>query len=221
MRKTARLTEPERLVVNAVDWPGYLRLLRAFEERPGYRLTYDRGTLEIRNVTYGHENSEHVLGRMVAVLTEELHMPVAGGGSTTLKRRKWKRGLEPDNCFWIANEHRIRGKDRIDLRTDPPPDLAIEIDVTNSSLDRMSIYAVLGVSEVWRHHDGTLDFHILAAQQRYSIRPTSVIFPGLLAGEIVRFLGLRAQLEENTLIRQFRAWVQQQIVAGVLMRQAP
>jgi Uma2 family endonuclease len=221
MGKTARLIEPDRLVVNAVDWLGYLRFLRAFEERPGYRLTYDRGTLEIMNVTYGHERFSYFLGRMVDVLTEELGMPVAAGRTTTFKRRKKKRGLEPDNCYWIANEPRVRGKDRIDLRTDPPPDLALEVDVTNSSLDRMSIYAALGVPEVWRLQDTVLTFNVLTGSQRYAVRPVSITFPGLASGEIARFLSLQGQIEENTLIRQFRAWVQQQIVAGVLVRQTP
>lgn len=221
MGKTARLTEPDRLVVNAVNWHGYLRFLRAFEERAGYRLTYDRGTLEIMNVTYGHERFSYFLGRVVDVLTEELGMPVAAGRTTTFKRRKKKRGLEPDNCYWIANELRMRGKDRIDLRTDPPPDLAIEVDVTHSSLDRMSIYVALGVPEVWRLQDAALTFNVLTGNQRYAIRPVSFTFPGLTAAEITRFLGLQGQIEENTLIRQFRAWVQQQIASGVLSRPTP
>jgi Uma2 family endonuclease len=152
-------------------------------------------------------------------LTEELGLPVAAGRTTTFKRRQKKRGLEPDNCYWIANELRMRGKDRFDPRIDPAPDLAIEVDVTSSSLNRMSIYAALGVPEIWRLQGTARTFNILAGNQRYAPRPVSVTFPGLAAAEIARFVCLQGQIEENTLIRQFRGWVQEQVLAGVLTRQ--
>src|SRR5262245_3005026 len=113
------------LLLDNVDWGTYTRFLRLFAERPGYRLTYDRGVLEIMSPLLRHDREGRFLGRLVVTLTEELGLPVLSGGSTTFRRRKKKRGLEPDDCFWIANESRIRDKDRIDLRVDPPPDLAI------------------------------------------------------------------------------------------------
>ncbi|MBL8793265.1 MAG: Uma2 family endonuclease [Planctomycetia bacterium] len=221
MGKTAKLAEPERLVIYGVDWTGYLRFLRAFRDRRGYRLTYDRGVLEIMNVTFGHERYAYLLGRMVVVLTEELLLPIASGGSTTFKRRKKQRGLEPDNCYWITNEHRVRGKERIDLRTDPAPDLAIEVDVTRSSLNRLGIYATLNVPEVWRYRDGMVSFHVLAVNQKYVQQPISLSFPGLAAAEITRFVGSLHLTEENTLIREFRDWVRQQFAAGVLTQPTP
>src|SRR5262249_44274144 len=112
----------QRLVLDNIAWATYLRLLRALAERPGLPLTDDRGGLEIMPLTYGHESAAALLGRMVVALTEELNLPLASGGSTTFRRRKYRRGLEADECYWILNEHRIRGKRRIDLRVDPPPD---------------------------------------------------------------------------------------------------
>src|SRR5207302_1383935 len=100
------------------------------------------------------------LGRFIDVLTEEFHLPCRAGRSVTLRRRRKRRGLEPDNCYWIANAARLQGKVRLDLRTDPPPDLAVEVDVTASSLDRMSIYAALRVPEVWRLSAAGLAFHV-------------------------------------------------------------
>src|SRR5947209_6294150 len=131
-----------------VDWREYTRMLKAFADQRGVRLTYDRGELEIMSPTFEHDNDAYILGRFVDVLTEELGLPIKGGRSTTFRRKKKQRGLEPDNCYWIAHEAQVRGLRRIDLRIHPPPDLAIEVDVTHQSINRMRIYANLGVPEV-------------------------------------------------------------------------
>jgi len=210
-----------QLLLDGVDWHTYERLLRAFQGRPAIRLTYDRGRLEIMIMTYEHEGQSHLLGRFIVVLTEELGLPIAGGGSTTFKRRDRKRGLEPDECFWIAHEAQVRGKKRIDLRRDPPPDLALEIDVTRQSVKRMPIYAALRVPEVWRLKAAQLTFHVLGADGHYSPDGPSACFPGLLAASLQPFLMLRGHIDENALVRQFRDWVRQQIAAGVLRKANP
>jgi Uma2 family endonuclease len=199
----------QRLVLHGIDWPTYSRLVRAFAGRRGLRLSYDRGTLEIMTLTYGHESLAHLLGRFVVALTEELGLPIAEGGSTTFRRRRSRRGLEPDQSYWIASEPLIRGKDRIDLRVDPPPDLAIEVDVASSSVNRMGIYAALGVAEVWRLAEGALTFHVLASGGQYAASPTSRAFPFLTSADVQGFLALRGQQEENAIVRQLRAWVRQ------------
>lgn len=100
----------QRVVLRGVTWEDYSRLLAGFAELPTVRLTYDRGVLEIMAPLYRHDNQGRFLGRMVGVLTEELNLPLASGGTTTLRRRRRQRGLEPDECFWIANESRVRGR---------------------------------------------------------------------------------------------------------------
>ncbi len=210
-----------QLVLYDVDWKTYGRLLRAFAERPGVRLTYDRGSLEIVILSYGHESHGYLLARIVDTVSEELGLPIAGGGSTTFKRRKKKRGLEPDKCFWITHEAQVRGKDRIDLRVDPPPDLVIEVDVTHSSLDRMSIYAVLGVPEVWRYTKNCLSIHLLGADGKYGVDSPSAVFPGLTAAALTPFLSLRGKEDDNAIVRKVRTWVRQQIAAGMLRRPMP
>src|SRR6266478_1708430 len=137
------------MVLEDVDWKTYSRLLKAFEERPGIRLTYDRGALEIMPLLE-HDIDGRFLGRIIIALTEELGLPILCGGSTTLRRQLHQRGIESDECYWIANEPRMRGRRALNLQRDPPPDLAVEVDVTSSSLDRLDIYATLGVPEIWR-----------------------------------------------------------------------
>ena len=167
-------------------------------------------------LSYEHENTSRLLGRFVIVFTEELGLPINSGGSTTFRRRKRQRGLEPDDCYWIASESLVRGKDRINLRTDPPPDLALEIDITRSSLDRLAIYAALRIPEVWRLENQVVVCYLLGADGRYAARTSSHAFPGLNPAEFSPFLALRGQMDENAIVRQFRAWVHQQLASGGL-----
>jgi Uma2 family endonuclease len=202
------------LVLSGVDWQTYTRLLRIFADNPSVRLAYDRGELEMMSPLPEHESDADMLGRFVVVLTEEMQLPIKAGRSTTLRRRRRQRGLEPDNCYWIASEPRVRGKRRIDLRSDPPPDLAIEVDVTSSSLNRLGIYAALNVPEVWRFDEPTLTFHVLGAAGDYAESPHSAAFPVVAPADLVAFLALRATLDENAVVRQFRDWVRQRLAGG-------
>jgi Uma2 family endonuclease len=211
---TAQTSSDQRLVLWGVSWRTYERLLRAFDERPGVRLTYDRGMLEIMTLSHGHEYSAYLLGRFVIVLTEELNLPLHAGKSTTLRRRKRQRGLEPDECYWIANEPLVRGKEEIDLRHDPPPDLGMEIDVSRSSLNRMGIYAAMRVPEVWRFDGHVLSFHVLGQDGKYAESGHSLTFPQLSPNDLLPFLNLRGQMDDNAIIRQFRAWVRQRFGGG-------
>jgi Uma2 family endonuclease len=183
--------------------------LRALDDRH-LRVTYDRGILEIMTLSHEHEGASYLLGRFVDVLTEESDLPVKAGRSTTFRRRKRQRGLEPDNCYWIANEKKVRGKTKIDLRVDPPPDLALETDITHSSLDRLAIYAVLGVPELWRFDGESLSIFILNEKGRYEEIEHSPTFPFLKPQHILRFLHMRSTHDENAIVRAFRSWVRRQ-----------
>jgi Uma2 family endonuclease len=186
----------------------YSRLLRVFAERPGIRLTYDRGRLEIMSPLLEHEDDARFLGRLVAVLTEELGLPLRSGGSTTLRRQLRERGIEADESFWIANAARMKGRRRLNLRTDPPPDLAIEVEVTHCALDRLTIYAALGVPEVWQLRKDLLQFHVLGADGAFLMAEHSRTFPLVTPADLLRVLKKARQAgDENPAIREFRQWV--------------
>ncbi len=210
------------LRLSGMDWRTYTRLLWIFAERPGVRLTYDRGEMEIRSPLREHDDDSRFLGRLVMVLTEELGLPLQLGGSTTLRQRQRRRGIEADECFWIANAHRMAGRRRLDLRTDPPPDLAIEVDVRHSSLDRLAIYAALRVPEVWRLKGGTLTFHVLQPDGSYQISATSQSFPQFTSADLLVFLQqARQAADNNVVVRQFRAWLRQRGAGGPPSGSAP
>ncbi len=208
---TVQVPAEQRLVLHDVDWETYSRLLRMLGNRPSVRLTYDRGSLEIMTLSHEHEGLSYLLGRFIDVLTEELEMPVKAGRSTTFRRRMKGRGLEPDNCYWIANESRVRGHKKINLKVDPPPDLALETDITHSSLNRMALYAALVVPEVWRFDGRKLTFHVLGPEGSYTNVAASLTFPFFKPDDVVRFLEMRSHQDENAVVRAFRTWVQEQV----------
>jgi len=212
---TLSVDEPaQQLVVHDVDWDSYERFLELFAKQPGFRLTYDRGTLEIMSPLHEHESDADFLGRLVVVLTVELRLPIKAGRSTTYRKQRKQRGLEPDHSYWITHEPQVRGKRKIDLEVDPPPDLAIEVDVYSRSVDRMAIYAALRVPEVWRLEDERLTFHVLGLEGKYNETPRSSIFPFLAAVEVMPFLRLREKLDENAVVARFQDWVQQKLGNG-------
>ncbi len=200
----------EFLVMEDIDWTTYSQLLRAFASRPGVRLTYDRGRLEIVSPILRHDRDSRFLLLLVMALAEELDLPIMAGGSTTLRRRRAKKGSEPDECFWIANAERMAGRQRIDLRRDPPPDLAIEVDVTRSSLPRMPIFATLGVPEVWCLTADQLTFHVRGSQGKYRRATHSRSFAKVTPADLLPFIQeARKGGSQTPLLRRFRKWVRQ------------
>jgi len=198
-------------VLYGIDWLTYSRLLRVLQSDRRFRLTYDRGTLEIMAPLLAHDGPADLIDWFIKVLIEELKLSCRSGRTVTLRRRR--RGLKPDCCYWIANASRLHGKKEIDLRVDPPPDLAVEVDVTSSSLDRMSIYLALGVPEIWRLASDGLTFNLLH-QGKYSVRTNSLAFPRLAPTDLVPFLGQYGQTDDADIAGQFREWVRQNLLGG-------
>ena len=198
-------TENEKVRLSGVPWDAYVSFCDGLEEQH-VRMTYDRGELEIMTLSPQHENRKKRLGRFVETLTEELEIDIASFGSMTCRRKSQLRGLEPDDCYWIANEPAVRGREDIDLENDPPPDLSLEIEVSESVLDRMGIYAALKVPEVWRWDGETLSIHVLGPRGAYRTVKRSKAFPFLPIEELQAFLA-RTDVSETSLIREFRAWV--------------
>jgi hypothetical protein len=142
---------------------------------------------------------------LVVELARHCDRAMRFGGSVTLRRRDVRRGLEPNGCFWIQNWRGLLGKTKLDLRVDPPSDLAIEIEIIRSGIPRLPIYAALGVPEVWRLDTAGLAFHVLSGSD-YQEQSTSLAFPGLEPGHLAPFLSRVFTDDHNTIIRAFRAW---------------
>ena len=211
---TAILTTPSNLMVlQGVHWTTYQALIHDLETESGKRLTYNQGILEIRVPLPPHERYKSLMGRLVEVTTEETATEIASLGSTTWSREDLQKGLEADECFYIQNERAVRGKDAIDLTVDPPPDLAIEVDNTQSSLNRLEIYAAIGVPEVWRFDGESMTIYRLVKGQ-YQSQEASAVLPLLQCADILRFLQTSQNMGETTWVREFRQWVRARITAS-------
>ena len=147
-----------------------------------------------------------LIGRMIEAYALAADIPIQSVGSMTIRASQGGRGLQPDQTYYLANEPLVRCKETYDPDKDPPPDLAIEIDVTNTSLPRMPVFASIGVPEVWRLDGcGRLQFHRLT-KAKYKVIEHSVAFPFLKAVDVMRFVNRRAEVGENAAVREFVEW---------------
>jgi Uma2 family endonuclease len=192
-------------VMRGVTWAQYAAMLQRVGERR-LRHTYDRGVLEVMSPSNRHEWESRFLGRLVERMAEELSQEVVSLGSWTLRRPDLDRGVEPDNCFYLASEPRVRGRRDLDLATDPPPDLAIEVDVANASVPRAPVYAAIGVPELWRYDGARMRFFELAAAD-YLETPRSAAFPFLPPSKLEELLADNSGKSDSQLVREFAEWV--------------
>jgi Uma2 family endonuclease len=197
------------VVLYGEPWKSYIGLGRLFQNRRGLRITYDRGALQLVTISHEHEYLALLLTFLVKAWTQERGVRIKSGGSTTFRRRDLDRGLEPDQCFWVAHEPAVRFHTRIDLKKDPPPDLVIEVEITRSPVPRLPIYAALGCPEIWRVTAAGVAFTFLQPDGSYVSTRESRALPALAVADLNRFLGLRYSVDENGIEAQFRAWVRQ------------
>ncbi len=191
------------LIFQRVPWEDYEQLLQDLADRPGVRISYDGGRLEIMSPLPEHEEYKDSLYRMVTTFAEMKDIEIETRGSATWKRKKLRKGSEPDTCFYVGNASRIIGRRTIDLESDPPPDVVVEIDTTNESLSKFPIYAALRVSEIWRY-DGKHTYMYKLAGQSYSQVAESPSLPGLTADMITDFLDDAKNEGQTQALKKFR-----------------
>ncbi|MGH9446119.1 MAG: Uma2 family endonuclease [Terriglobia bacterium] len=200
----------QRVALRHVSWETYEHLLADHLDASSPRFTYDRGTLEIMSPSIEHEKLKEILAAIADVMAEEWQVEFQRLGSTTFRRSDLDRGLEPDSCFYIQNVEAIRGKQQIDLRVDPPPDLVIEIEITSPLLDKIQIYAQLGVPEIWRY-DGR-DVSILRpAHGRYESSSQSGVLSSLSQSILSGFVEQSKTLTTLAWRRTVRSWAREQL----------
>jgi Uma2 family endonuclease len=172
-------------------------------------VAYDDGTLEIMTPLPEHEYYKEIIGDIIKDTAEILELDYECCGSTTWKRELKKAGIESDNCFFFQNEALIRGKLQLDLNQDPPPDLALEIDVSSKSLNRFPIYARLGVPEIWSYDGGEIKIYQLQGEE-YLERETSLVFPNLKVQEIPSLIERYRMAGRLVLRQKIREWLTEQ-----------
>lgn len=197
----------QRIQLQEVKWSEFEAILDELGNKRACRVAYSDGILEIRMPSPQHEKAKVLIGDMVKILLEELNMDNECFGSSTFKRQDIAKGIEPDDCFYIENFAQTIGKDRIDLTVDPPPDLAIEVDITSKT--GLDAYQALGVPELWRFEDGQLRISLLQDGQ-YQDANFSPHFPNFPVSEGISQFLVRSQTEgRSQTLKAFRQWVRE------------
>jgi Uma2 family endonuclease len=189
-----------------VTWTAYEQVLHAFSDRR-FRHAYDRGTLEIAmSPGKDHDWIKKLIGRMIEAMCLDQEIGIQSMGSTTLHRRKLRNGVEPDESYYVTNEPRVRGKIEYDPDRDPPPDLAIEVDVSSKSARRFATYGRLGVPEIWCWDGASLRFFRRKRDGEYVETDHSLSFPLVSPADVERCLRMFDKTDENSVIRAFVKW---------------
>jgi len=195
----------QQLLVEDVNWQQFESILAELGERRASRLSYSNGRLEIMVPLPEHEKAKEIIGDMVKILLETRQIAFESLGSTTLKNERMSQAVEPDTCFYIQNQAAVIGKNRLDMSVDPPPDLAIEIDLTSRT--QLDNYQILGVPELWRYARRGLQINVLQAEQ-YIESDVSPTFPNIPIVQLVNQYTQQSQVAGRTrAIQAFKNWV--------------
>ncbi|MBD2210740.1 Uma2 family endonuclease [Calothrix sp. FACHB-156] len=205
--KRIHLPPGQRVLLQDVTWQELETIIEELGEHRAARIAYDKGILEIMAPLPEHEDDKEIISDLIKALLEELDIEFRCLGSTTFKNQSMLQGIEPDQCFYIKNEALIRGKKRLDLTVDPPPDLALEVDITSRT--HPHIYQTLNVPELWRFEKGILTINILE-DGNYIESQSSLNFPNLPLTEIIpQYLETSKTAGRNATLKAFRSWIKQ------------
>lgn len=193
-----------RVAFQGMDWVAYQQMKALLNERTRARLTYDRGTLEITMPSELHEFYARLIERFIVILVVELGLKIKTLGSTTLDREDLERGAEPDNGYYIQNQPQVAGRP-INLETDPPPDLVVEVDINHTDIDKNALYAAMGIPEFWRFNGKVWRIYQLE-NGAYVERDRSPTFPILSKDELYQFLAT-CQQDEVEAELNLRSWL--------------
>lgn len=205
-----------RVLLRNVSWDVY-EALRGDHDNRHVRMTYLDGDLELMTVSLPHERYSVWFGLFIIELARVLGFPIVSCRCTTWKKRGRRllqgRGKEAADCFYIANRERVRGRKIVDLRVDPPPDLAVEVELSESGVDIMKVYAALRVPEIWRYDGESLRFCVRRHDGVYTETERSPALLLVQAEEVVRWLGRAAELHDDAqFCEEVRAWALQVLV---------
>lgn len=190
-----------------VTWQEFEEILEELSEKRNSRIAYSQGKLEIMVPLPEHERAKILIADLVKAILRSQRRNWEPLGSTTFKREE-AAGVEPDECFYIQNQQAVIGKDRIDLAVDPPPDLAIESDVTSKT--RINAYIAIKVPEIWIYDSGKLKVNVLQ-DNHYIESETSPTFPNLPIAEIIpRTVERAKQIGTSQALLEFEDWLNQQ-----------
>lgn len=182
--------EDQIVVLHDVSWADYERILKVRGEVSVPRLNYVAGELELMTPSLPHESITSRIGRLTEVWCLEKDIEFSAYRSWTVKKKKAKSGLEPDECYVFG---RVKAPKR--------PDLAIEVVWTSGGVDKLEAYAKLGVKEVWFWRRGRISVHVLEGRE-YVDSASSRVLAGIDLVQLASFLDRET---DSQAIREYRA----------------
>ncbi|MDB9306832.1 Uma2 family endonuclease [Nodularia spumigena CS-591/12] len=195
----------QEMLLKDISWQQLENILAEMGEKRAARISYSDGWLEIMVPLPEHEKDKEIFGELVRILLDHLEIDFEPFGSTTLKNEQMRQAVEPDTCFYIQNQAAVIGKNRLDLTVDPPPDLAIEIDITSRT--RFDNYEILGVPELWRYTKQGLEISLLQ-EGKYIKLPSSPNFPNIPIVELINeYVQQCLTIGRSQAMRNFRTWL--------------
>src|SRR5688572_2492761 len=194
-----------RILLNDISWDEYEHFLEDFEQRPGWRLAYDGGRLEIMPPTFEHEHTSVNFHNFVLAYCEKFDLDLVSCGSTTFSCEICEKGVEPDECFYIQSAKKVVGKS---FKKDEyvTPDVAVEVDITTESLDKFPIYAALKVLELWIYNGKILSFYELRGENYHQITHSRAL-PQISARDLSKFLEMSRSKGQTAALKSFRKWL--------------
>ena len=194
----------KRLLFRALTWQSYQNLRATLGPNRNIRFTYVQGILEATMPLEIHEFSARLIEKFIWILVVELGLKIKTMGSTTLDRESLDRAAEPDNAYYIQNQPVVAGRD-VDLNQDPPPDLVVEVDITHTDIDKLQLYAAMGVPEFWRYNGEVWRIYCLQ-NQGYQEAEVSPTFPQVPKIKLYEFLSMARQ-DEVEAEQRLRTWL--------------
>jgi Uma2 family endonuclease len=207
----SQLPEDASVTFHDVSWDEYEELLEQVGEAPGLRISYDNGSLCVMTISSEHEKYASFINSLTTAIKLRLRIDILAFGSATMRKRKRKKGNEPDACFYVQTASLIGNRIHLDFETDPPPDIAVEIDVHHDSRSKFPIYAALGVPEIWRYDGQAMTIYRLAdedAQEQYVAVDTSSALPMLSATLLTEIIERMRTDGELSALLTFDEWLQ-------------
>jgi Uma2 family endonuclease len=205
-KKRQAPASPDHLYLQGVSWKFYEQVLAELE-KSHLRIAYDHNDLEIMATTMIHEINKKNISRILDTYSLFRNIPTEGLGSSYLVRKDLAKGIEADDCYYVANRSSIGRIRTLDLAVVPPPDVVVEVDINRYILDHESIYSAIGVPELWRFDGRRITYTVRNRRGKYIVSDRSPSFPEFSTRDFNRFIGMAQKGSQHEAVQTLRDWV--------------
>jgi Uma2 family endonuclease len=182
--------EPEeRMVISGISWSTYLDFDKALgDDRPGPRLYYLDGELEIMTTSNEHERIRKWIAGFLDIYFDGSDKVVMPRGQATMRILQ-KAGAEPEESWCVGEEKKF-------------PDIVLEIALTSGGVRKLEIYHRFKVPEVWFWRRNKLEIFLLDPSEAYELARSSRLLPDLDISLIERCVAIRTWHEARQTFRK-------------------